>query len=393
MKSVATTYTLQKWDIVISTTIHPENLQQFMDTENSLQVFIRQSEDEKEKLRTKLMQDFYSRAKLKKMEFDIRFNQTILIKLLDKLYSYKKMRGLNSAVVNLYNTISSHVSFILDFIEEYFDKYLDKSLKVPASYLDISKKEICKHLLIIQAIFKTRKEIDDKLSAIIIKSFNDFCSNDKTPFTYNDLIYQKDLIRELLSLSQIPKGVEVKELLKEMLVYMNFNDPDFILYYLSGVSEEVKALRPGSKKTERLLAYQKQLRLVQLRPSAGLHPRFPSTKETLAMALEKEAEYLNGNPLNDHTNAAEPKHGDFVNVPFRGAEIYLLHKSFIDSGGAPNEIYKTLLEKTAAHLANKTHKGFSADSMVKYSDKVDPESKDNVKRFLQKMIRNIDSYD
>jgi hypothetical protein len=30
---------------------------------------------------------------------------------------------------------------------------------------------------------------------------------------------------------------------------------------------------------------------------------------------------------------------------------------------------------------------------VKYSDKVDPESKDNVRRFLQKMIRNVDSYD
>ncbi len=79
--------------------------------------------------------------------------------------------------------------------------------------------------------------------------------------------------------------------------------------------------------------------------------------------------------------------------PLQGAEIYLLHKSFIDAGGAPQEIYKTLLEKTAGCLGNKTQKGFSAESLVKYSDKVDPESKDTVKRFLQKMIRNIESYD
>jgi hypothetical protein len=81
-----------------------------------------------------------------------------------------------------------------------------------------------------------------------------------------------------------------------------------------------------------------------------------------------------------------------VHVPFKGAEIYLLHKSFIDSGGAPGESYKSLFEKTASHLANKNQKGFSTESLQKCSDKVDYESKENVKRFLQKMIRNIDSY-
>jgi hypothetical protein len=77
----------------------------------------------------------------------------------------------------------------------------------------------------------------------------------------------------------------------------------------------------------------------------------------------------------------------------RGSEIYLLHKAFIDAGGAPNENYKTLLEKTLPSLANKTQKGFSAQSFTKYSDKVDPEAKDAVKRLLQRMIRNVDSYD
>lgn len=84
---------------------------------------------------------------------------------------------------------------------------------------------------------------------------------------------------------------------------------------------------------------------------------------------------------------------EFVHVPFRGTEIYLLHKAFIDSGGASHENYKTLLEKTVPRISNKTQRGFSVQSFLKYSDKVDPESKDNVKRFLQKMIRNIDSYD
>ena len=81
-----------------------------------------------------------------------------------------------------------------------------------------------------------------------------------------------------------------------------------------------------------------------------------------------------------------------VYLPFKGTELYLLHKAFIDSGGAPAETYKSLLEKTASQLGNKNQKGFSVESLQKNSDKVDYESKENVKRFLQKMIRNIDSY-
>lgn len=134
------TYPLQNWDILINTTINPGNLKQFLVTEDSLQVFIEQSEAEKEKLRIRLMQDFYARAEQKKMKFDIQFNQTILIKLLDRLYNYNKTPGLNSPVTNLYETIANHVSFILDFIEEYFGKYFDRTENVPAPYLEISKK-------------------------------------------------------------------------------------------------------------------------------------------------------------------------------------------------------------------------------------------------------------
>lgn len=93
-------------------------------------------------------------------------------------------------------------------------------------------------------------------------------------------------------------------------------------------------------------------------------------------------------PNKENKSAPAP----LIHIPFKGTELYLLHKAFIDSGGAPSETYKSLLEKTASQLANKNQKGFSVESLQKNSDKVDYESKENVKRFLQKMIRNIDSY-
>ncbi len=99
--------------------------------------------------------------------------------------------------------------------------------------------------------------------------------------------------------------------------------------------------------------------------------------------------------LNSHLNKPlnKPFPIDLIQMPFKGSEIYLLHKAFIDAGGTSNENYKSLLEKTAPAISNKNQKGFSAQSLIKYSDKVDLMAKENVKRFLQKMIRNIESYD
>lgn len=110
----------------------------------------------------------------------------------------------------------------------------------------------------------------------------------------------------------------------------------------------------------------------------------------LLESIRSELQFMNSDGRKSVIGYSLP---DYVHVNFKGSEIYLLCKSFIDSGGAPHENYKTLLEKLATHLSNKTQKGFSPQSLPKFSDKVDPEAKENVKRFLQRMIRNIDSYD
>ena len=114
----------------------------------------------------------------------------------------------------------------------------------------------------------------------------------------------------------------------------------------------------------------------------------PSMYEQLNSWIEAEILFIQ----KDTRIPSEPNNQVFVHVPFKGTEIYLLHKAFIDSGGASGETYKSFFEKTASHLTNNNQIGFSTESLQKNSDKINYEVKGNVKRFLQKMIRNIDSY-
>lgn len=383
-------YILEPWDILISTTIHPDRLSHFSDSENWHQTFIQESESEMEKLRTLLVKDFVDGAEQKKMEFLVQFNQGILIRLLDKLYQYRNSAAVSDKAILLYESISVHVRFILDFIEEYFTKYFDRNEKVPFSYLIQSKEEIMRQLDRLRQLLANGKSTDNLLTDLIYSNFIRFCNDDKTLITYSELIYQKELVKELLSLHKPGKNDNFQKELEDKLIGMNFNSTSFTDYLLERLNIRIEQATTSKSKMATIASFRRSVTLICLRPSFALCSNCPNVKETILSIIDKEFHYLQ-DVTEKHTPPVATEK-TLVHVQFKGTEIYLFHKAFIDAGGAPGETYKSILEKTAAYLSNKTKKGFSVESLQKNSDKVDYESKENLKRFLTKMIRNIDSY-
>ncbi len=53
-----------------------------------------------------------------------------------------------------------------------------------------------------------------------------FCSENKTCATYNELIYQKELLNQLLTDDILASENSIKE----VLFYLNYNDNDYIAY-------------------------------------------------------------------------------------------------------------------------------------------------------------------
>ena len=110
----------------------------------------------------------------------------------------------------------------------------------------------------------------------------------------------------------------------------------------------------------------------------NLNSNTSSLIEQINQWIEEEIKFFESDPIQNVTIKSTETEKIYVHVPFKGSEIYLVHKAFINSGGAPGETYKSLFEKTASHLTNKTQKGFSTESLQKNSDKVDYEAKENV---------------
>ena len=176
------------------------------------------------------------------------------------------------------------------------------------------------------------------------------------------------------------------------MFYFNYNDHDYITYLKEKLSSLIESLDTTKGKIAALRFEQKKYNQLPKRLIGNLNSNTSSLIDQMNQWIEEEIKFLESDPFQNGTIKSIETEKIYVHVPFKGSEIYLVHKAFIDSGGAPGETYKSLFEKTASHLTNKNQRGFSTESLQKNSDKVDYEAKENVKRFLQKMIRNIDSY-
>ncbi len=402
-------YELEKWDRFISMTLQPSNLGNFIVNEESLRLLADQSETKRDAVRQQMIQVVFSLTKEKAIALFVHQHQAVLIRLIDQVYQYERQEDLEIPVKNMYHEIGAHLEFVLHFIENYFDKYFNFDERLPVSYLENAATYIANRFQLCKDALRRAGLKDEKLIAVISESFEDLCGERKH-FTYRDLRYRDTLITDLATLCHSQKKESIHRAVLELLIHSNFNSNRFFHYVMSVIHEEIKQIPVIEEKIEKLAVHVKEIAQIPPRPAFELQPRSPSAKLIISEAIEKELHFLrsfNAGPTiytnrnNIHPSppvVTEPCNTyeavrQQVFLPFKGAEIYLLHKAFIDAGGAPGEIYKTLLEKTAVHLANKTVKGFSAESICKYSDKVTPEVKDDVKRFLQKMIRNIDSYD
>jgi len=384
-------FTLENWNVFINTTLHPSHGNLLSLSDQSLQSLVKQSKDEEDRVRTLFLEGILERPKVKDKQHYVKLTQAMLIRMLDKLYFYRQKRDINNRVLQLYDTVSHHLENMLDFIEDFFGNYFDHNEKVPTIYLLVSIKELCGQIeLFKKAVEQSTAAVHDVVD-ILINNFNSFCSENITCATYNELIYQKELMNQLLTDDTFASENSIKE----VLFYFNYNDDDYIAYLSEKLNSLVKSLNNKKEKIAALRFEQKNFNQLPTRLNCLLSSGMQTLKEQINHWIEEEIKFLElDQPYLSESNpvVSEEKGDIYVHVPFKGSEIYLLHKSFLDSGGASGETYKSLFEKTGTHLTNKNQKGFSTESLQKCSDKVDYEAMENVKRFLQKMIRNIDSY-
>ena len=131
LKTSSPSMILDKWNTVINGRLSPLNTNDDLLTVEAVQLVINESEDDQQTIRSMLIEDLIEKPNVMDKEQYVKVNQTLLIRILDKLFAYSQTRPLNENILLLYNTISQHLQSTLNFIEDFFSNYFDGNEKVP----------------------------------------------------------------------------------------------------------------------------------------------------------------------------------------------------------------------------------------------------------------------
>ena len=189
---------LNKWDTMIIGDLSPGNAALSLLTEASIQSVIKESEEEQSKIRILLIERLLYNPKIRDKQTYIHVNQTMLIRLLDKLYAYKQISGVSNKILHLYDIIGKHLQSTLDFIEDFFGNYFDRNEKISASYRIVSTAVLKKQLKRLVQIVANDESVDKCLITDVMIVFQNFTDDESSNISYLQLSYQKELMKELL---------------------------------------------------------------------------------------------------------------------------------------------------------------------------------------------------
>lgn len=181
---------------------------------------------------------------------------------------------------------------LLTFIETRFSNYLTLDMRVPSTYLVVSKMKL--KLKIDKLKDSTTFAVNDKRStAILFNNLYSFVNSKRSKkITFRQVLYRKQLIKELELLGLLD-GEELHSCpLNEILIYMNFNSRSFINYFKECVTDKINSGESPTDKMENLLLCYKEFNQIHSKDGVVLNPNHQDLKIILSDWFKHEMIYL-----------------------------------------------------------------------------------------------------
>lgn len=338
---------LRKWDELIMNSVNPSRIGFGSLTDNEIEDIIHQSEIEGEKLPKLLIDGIINRINIRDKHHFVQLHQAMLIRLLNKVFTYQQTKGIDEKVLTLYQSISRHLEQALNFIEDLFSNYFDRNEKVPAPYFFVSTSELCRKVVLLKEKLEASTEVNSTLAAILIHNFNKYCNIEKTSATYNELLYQRDLMDELLSNKTLASETSIRE----VLFFFNFNDDDYVAYLYKRLDALTADLPSRRDKIAALRFEQKTINQLRTKLSIVFNEGMPALKEQVVQWIEEEVKFLEAAPVPETLSGTEAEPDDKIQTALSVAKLALLLRLMVIDKMITNRVVAQVLRITVKTVA------------------------------------------
>ncbi|WP_369764979.1 hypothetical protein [Flavobacterium sp. WC2429] len=398
------TYLLEWLDLLVTFTLNPSKNDVNAITSVQSNAIVEKTIAQTESIQCEFKIKIFSLNKEKQIKIVVGNYHSSLIIFLDKVIERSHSVAFERHdLKQVINTLISCFEELLSFLETRFSDYLSLDVRVPATYLVVSKKKL-KQKIDKLKVSTASTLSDQKVTAILFNNLYSFVNSKRNgKVTFRQVLYRKQLIKELELLKIKPNNAEANLLLADILIYMNFNSRRFINYFTQCVADKINCSESAAGKMEKLLFYFKKLNQIHSIDGVILNPHHKDLKTVLSDWFQHEMVYLEKKL---HFSVVPVHSNDKKLIPaavIDSTKDKILCKLSIDQTALvlrASEELEILIAKSMNHLfktivpflstPNKVN--LSYDSMRSKSYVAEERDKKIVIETLERMIRQIKEY-
>jgi len=247
--------------------------------------------------------------------------------------------------------------------------------------------------------------MNGKAKDIVFNTLYSFVNSakDNYPVTFQEVLYVKELLKELEALKEPVDKKNIYSSLDMLLIYLNFNSKDYKDYLTQYIADKINAYESISAKMDCLLFHYKEFNQIHRKAGTALYPQQIDLKDELSNWFTQEIFYLEKKlhlsivPLQDKTENIKEKtlvenekskvlcilSTDQTGLILRAADELkiLIARSM-------NKVFKTIVP----HLSTPYKENLSYDSMRSKSYTAEERDKKIAIETLEKIIEKIKEY-
>lgn len=320
-----------------------------------------------------------------------RFHQKVIGDTLDRLENLEiillKTNAFSEKLAELTGTFKQELQNLLHHLFDFYPDLFSQELPSPHSFLQRLSVEWRPDWNIVQNAIDHNK-FDPQLAEILsslLEGFEELGPN--TRYSYQTVIYIKQLVERLSALCRIDAGNNTTEAVMQLLLAMNFNHLGFFCWY----QQRMQAESRGDENMAKLEFFYERKTVFQIyfgHQQQAYDPKWPSISYMLVDWLKEEIAQLEAPPSVLTSAPPLSAHEKLIlNIP--AAYIACFIKLVFEGDWCKNITLTELFKFTVQHFESKRTENLSWRSLSKEYYSINQSTAARVKEILQGMILYI----
>lgn len=389
-------YELEPIEQWLKNEINPITLVQTAPSEYQLKAWLDFVANEKERICNCLRKmAFRSNADTETILNYMGVHQLALISISNLLTDFGSKKDLMqlSEIRLLYSDIAAALEDMLVYIEQYIPDYFDHQLPITHYCAGVSCSEF-KGILVQLQQLNTRPDIDKALLHLAVQPLRDFTELNAR-ISYKDLVYLKELARQLLSLIDTDVTVDINWEIIMVLLFLDFNDPRFSLHVSRRLNNQIGQLPTTNDKLDYLHWYIHAIENLKSKPGYTLISSLPPLREQIIAPIKASYQYLHARAhMTNGVPIGQKRQNDIkIKTALSVTELAVFIKLFIKNGLIINGSQIEVIRFIAEHYTSKKTEEISEESLRSKFHGPDPAAVDAVKEILIEFVNLLNSKD